>query len=475
MSDYPWSSYGNAEGEPTRMQRRLGRQAAEGVPASTLLDFISNGGPMTFGPGFIEQANILGDVERGAALPAAYDLSFGPLDLGDLDFNSPAQHAVLATALRDYATTNPSGAHYRHRMGRGQSASAISLPLTMWDDSDLGVPVRFVDVRIGGFSIQAQSRQNLKLVVTNAVPGKFDVWGATTQTVGTGVTGTGLPLLRHMWAGNIVPSAFDADIYVKVIDAADGIVKVKMGSAETYDGREVTVDVGGWVYLYGTYDLSTVFPSGTLGDYPVTAADGSIGRRDEQIMLWVGDISGWADDDEFKIVKRLPRWTPSFPVQRLCAETQCRFFLEGGEVAFDNGWTLTMARQTAETRFAPGAGAQPIGSRVTGFQDVTLQVERRLVDNDLMVALQNRTLKPVVIEAIGDALIGATAERYGQLHVLPACRFSGLRYSTPAGGGDPVEQLTFTAGVPASAYSYGGLSFPGAYEIVSNTGIVTLT
>jgi hypothetical protein len=474
MAENTWDKFGNAEGEPTRMLRRLGRQTAAGVPATTLLDFISNGGPMSFGPGVLPQSNILGDVERGPALPSAYNVTFGPLDMGDLDLNSPAQLAILFSVLGKAATANVSGAHYRHRIGRAQTSLSATYPLTMWDESDLGIPVRWVDVRPSGFTLAAASRQNLRLTV-NAVPGKFDVWGPTTQRVGTGVSASGLPILRHMWAGNLVEDAFDSDVHFLVVSASAGTLKAKMSEAETYDGTVITVTPEGWVYVHGTYDLSAAYAAGALGDVPLTSVDGPFGRRDEQLEVYVGSIAEWADNDEFKVEKRLDRWDPNFPVQKLCAETQCRFFLDGGQVFFDNGWTLTVARENAETQFAAGAGAQPTGSRVTGFQNVTLQVERRLVDNDLLVALQNRTLKPVVIEAIGDALIGATATPYGQLHVLPACRFEGLRYSTPAGGGQPVEQVTFTAGVPASAYSYGGLSFAGAYELVANTGVVALT
>lgn len=470
MSEFPFPQ--NAAGEPTNLRRRVGWQYAVGVPArdEAMVDVISNAGPMTYGPGYLEQANILGSVERGAALPAAYNITTGPLDLGDIDPGSPGHLRILAAALNNIFGENVTGAHYRYRLGRAVAAIENSVvapgPLTIWDNSDIGHPSRWIDVLVSGLTIAATSKQNLKLVA-NVVAGKFDLWGETAQTVGTGVGVDGLPKLRHNWAGNWAPEDFDASIFIKVIDAGAGTVKVKMGAAETYDGRTLTVTEGGWIYLYGTYDLSGAFAD--LGDYPVSATDGPLGRRDEQLMLYVGDITDWANDDEFEILQARTVWTPDFAIQRLIAETQCRFYLDGGEVAFDNGWTLTMGRQTAETRFAPGAGAQPIGSRVTGFQTVTVAVDRSLVDNDLATILMNRTPRPVVIEAIGDSLIGATTTPYGMLHVLPACRSEGAVYSVPAGGGDRVEQLTFSAGIPESDYSYGGLNFAGAYEIVVDT------
>lgn len=467
----------SAEGEPTRLRRKVGFQHAVGIPArdAALVDFLSNGGPMSVGPGYIEQANILGSVERGAALPAAYNLTTGPLDLGDLDPGSPGHARFLASFFHFHLSSNPSGAHYRHRLGRGLEneggVAAVPGPLTLVDDSNIGFPMRWIDVLCSGLTLACQSKQNLRLTAA-IVAGKFDLWGATTQVTGAGVTGDGLPILRHTWPGNYaenIDPTFDAAIRVKVISASAGTIRVKMGAAETYSGRTLTVEEGGWIYLYGTYDLSTVYNS--LGAYPLAADDGSIGRRQEQLQLYVGDISGWADDDEFEVAPYRAVWTPDLAVQRLLAETQCRFFLDSGEVAIDNGWTLQLGRQTAETRFAAGAGAQPVGSRVTGFLNATLQVERRLVDNSLLIPLMNLLEKPVVIEALHDAVIGSTTTPYGVTMVAPTARYEGTVYSVPAGGGDPAEQLSFTLGAPAEPYTLNSVDYPGAFEIVLDTDL----
>lgn len=441
----------SALGDPVRMQRRIGWQASAGVPAATFTDFLSNGGPLAPSPTTIERAVIRSGSMRQPAIHSKTDIVGGPLDLGDLDPGNRAFPMFLLSALEKFDTTNPgAGAHFRHRISGAKSSSPTVNLLTLLSDDDLGIPSRWVDVRAAGFTINCQNRSNLRMIVPIA-PGKYDYWGAVSQTAGTGST---LPELRHTWSGNWDPTA-DKDIHIKIIDDSPLQIAMKVGAAATYDGPVLTITAAEWAYL--TY-LAGAVP---LGD------------RAEQIMIRFPSTPTLVALDEFKILNRRARWTPSFGTARVLAETQARFFIGTEEIVLDEGWTLTHACPGVTTDYAPST-RQPIRTSRTGFQDVTLQVGRRLFDLTLQKPLLNRETLSVVCELKNDSLIGATSIPYGMAFVMPSVSLVGPGFSTDAGGQNRIETMVFQCKEAASAFSYAGLSFTADLEAVVDTDLATI-
>lgn len=444
--------YASAEGDPVRMQRKIGWQTALGVPApaGNLIDFMSNGGPVAPSPTQIERAVIRNTTMRQAPIQSKSDVVGGPLDMGDLDVGNGAHLRAILSALGRYATTNPSGAHYRHRISQAGASAPTVNALTLYTDDDTGNPVRWVDVRASGFSLVCQNRANLRLTVPIA-PGKFDMHGAVTQTSGTGST---LPELRHTWSGN-TEETDDTDIYVQVVTASPLTIKVKVGSATTYDGAAISVTPGTWQYL--TY---------LTGNAP-------LGRRDEQIQIYWPTSPTLVDADAFRILNRRARWSPSYGTARVLAEIQARFYLGTDEIVLDGGWTLTVAIPGVETRYAPGT-SQPIGTFRSGFQDVSLQISRRMIDYTLQRALLERQTLSCVLEMKNDTLIGATSAYYGAAIVLPAVTLTGPAHSTDAGGTNRDETFTLMCKEAASAFVYNGLNFTADCEVVVDTDLATI-
>lgn len=448
--------YGVGQGDPVRMQRKFGFQAALGVPAASaaLTDFLSNGGPVAPSPTWLRRAVIKASAMQQAALASKTDVTGGPLDMGDLDLGNRVQLQLILSVLEKYNTATISGAHVRHKMSGAQASAPAVNAGTLWTDDDNGLPTRYVDVRAQGFTLVCQNRGNVRLTVPVA-PGKYDQHGAVSQEVGTGST---LPELRHTWPGNREEDGGDdTDIYVKVTDAAPALkIKVKVGAATTYDGAEIAVTPGVWQYLYYL-----------TGNAP-------LGSRAEQIQVYWPLTPTLADNDEFKILRRRARWTPSYGTPRVMAETQARFYLEGSEeIVIDGGWTLTVAVPGVETLYAPGT-AQPTGTFRSGEQEVTLQIVRRKIDNTLERALLDRAVKAVVLELKNDTLIGATTSYFGADIVLPGCHFSGRGWTTEAGGQNREETFDLMCKEPASAFSWRGSNVTADIEVWADTDIATI-
>ena len=448
--------YGSGQGDPVRMQRKFGFQTALGVPApsANLTDFQSNGGPLAMSPSWIERAVIRGGSMRQSALASKSDVTGGPLDMGDLDLGNRVQLQMILSALEKYNTATVTGAHIRHKISGAQASTPAVNAGTLWTDDDNGMPMRFVDVRAGGFTLVCQNRGNVRLTVPVA-PGKFDAHGAVSQEAGTGST---LPELRHTWSGNREEDGGDdTDIWIKVIDDTPALlIKAKVGAASTYDGANITVTPGTWQYLY----------HGT-GNAP-------LGSRAEQIQIYWPASPTLATDDEFKILRRRARWSPSYGTSRVMAETQARFYLEGNEeIVLDGGWTLTVGIPGVETLYAPST-AQPIGTFRSGFKDVSLQIVRRKIDNTLERALLDRAVKAVVLELKNDTLIGATANYFGMDIILPGCHFSGQGWTTDAGGQNREETFDLMCKEPTSAFSWRGSSVSADIEVWADTDIATI-
>jgi len=163
----------------------------------------------------------------------------------------------------------------------------------------------------------------------------------------------------------------------------------------------------------------------------------------------------------------------ALPVAKLLAEIQARFYLGTDEIVLDGGWTLTCAVPGVETRYAPGT-SQPIGTFRSGFQDVSLQISRRMIDYTLQRALLERQTLSCVLEMVTDTLIGATAQPYGAAVVLPAVTLTGPAHSTDAGGTNRDEAFTLMCKEAASAFVYKGLNFTADCEFVVDTDLATI-
>ena len=441
----------SATGDPVKSQRRIGWQTADGLPATTFVDFLHNGGPVRVAPSVIERAIIRSTPMRQAPIDSKGDVEVGPLNMGDLDVGNQAQLMLLLSVLGKYATTNPSGAHYRHRLSQDK-ANAQTAKLTMQSDSDKGIPLQIVDLLASGFEINATARQNLLLTVP-CVGGKYDFFGAATVT-GTGVVA---PRLRHSWDGHWEPTA-DKDVYVKIIsDTATTVTfQVQIAAAGGYSASQVATK-GVWTYVnYGASDLL-------------------LGTRAEQIQVYfpTGADGTYVDLDVWKILNRRAVWSPSFGTERVLAETQARFYFDDAEFAVDNGVQIAVAVPGVETRYGTG-GTQPTGTFRKGFQDVSVRISRKYVDLTLEKALMTHDSVSLVLEAYSDTLIGATAQRYGATIVLPNLRLTGVPFDVEAGGQNQDEEFTFLAKESIATYTYNGLDYTADIEITVDTDIAAI-
>lgn len=449
-----------ATGDPTRLQRQIGWQTAKGLPASSgMVDVITNGGEFSFVAGTIEQANIIGSGERGAGLDAAYEVGPVTVNLGDVDIASAGQLMVEASVLQRYDTTNPSGAHFRHRLG-ATKGTAVPPGMSWVDDPDTGVRPRFADVLASQFVYDLKSKANASMGAT-LVHGGWDLFGAVTQSTGTGVTDAGLPTFGNTWEGNRVADSVDRIIQVKVISVSPFTVKVKVGASTTFDGLAITAVESKRCFLFGTTADGAHVPIGGFG---------------EQIWMRCDDMSAWEVNDVFTVQKRRARATPSYPPQVLVPETHCRFYVGGDEFYADQGLTLTVARGNAEILTAAAAGPQPIGTLVSGFTSFIFSVSKRLTNLDAYIAAMNRYKTTVILEAKSNALIGATTQNYMRAYVAPQCRYVGVKPFSPGvgAGGPPQESYTLIAEIPDSTLSYRGMDFTGAFESVWDGDIISV-
>lgn len=249
--------WGSGAGDPVRSIRRLGRQSADGVPAATadLDDFYHFGSPIKLGLDVVERAALTSGSVRGAPLNGKVNVAgVGPLNMGDLNANDPAQLKAFLQYFQGYKATQVSGAHYMIRMSddwRTRAGGTQELgKLTIQGEDDKGYAVRIVDAIAGGFSLSIKSRENVKLSFPLAA-GKVDFHGEPT------VTGTGIvaPILRHFWSGNF--DSADKVIYLTIVSqtATTVTVTVRVGTSGSESASQ-TITFNTWTRLYyGNTDL----------------------------------------------------------------------------------------------------------------------------------------------------------------------------------------------------------------------------
>lgn len=114
--------------------------------------------------------------------------------------------------------------------------------------------------------------------------------------------------------------------------------------------------------------------------------------------------------------------TRTYPTTRTVAETQFRFLLNGTPVYCDGGVTITENVPGASARLV-GGGEQAIGTDRFGQHDVTVTINRRLVDLDLQKALMTADTVSLVAEGRNDVIVGTSTYYYGMAAVLPNLTF----------------------------------------------------
>ena len=144
----------------------------------------------------------------------------------------------------------------------------------------------------------------------------------------------------------------------------------------------------------------------------------------------------------------------------------------GTPIYVDHGVTLNVDVPGAVTRYAAG-GEQAIGTDRKGQHDITVSLDRRLVDLDLQKALMTADQVSLVIEGRNDTVVGTSAYYWGTAFVLPKLNVEGQMHDAEEGAQNYNEVMTMRAFVPDSDFSYGGLTDIAAdCEVIIDTDIV---
>lgn len=457
--------FGTGTGDPTRLTRLLAFQSADGIPTedSAMVPFKGYGGALSANPSFIEAQRINQLPMRKRKMSGKLDFSGQSLAMGDLDTANHAQLMLWLSLLQGYTLATADG-HTRWRISQQQAVESggvrVSKKLCYVNDTDKGIPARFVDLMATGAEVALTPRSNAS-VTFDVQNGKMDHWG-TPAVTGTGVV---LPILRHYTTDNWAADATDADAYVKIIsDTATAVTfQFKIASAGTYSGNQVATK-GQWKYVY-TGTSSTV-PHGNRG-------------QQTQVYFPVGSDNSFVDADVWIFPKRrtLTVVDSDYPTPYPISEIQCRFFIDEEEIVVDSGVTLSISVDSPETRYGVG-GEQPGGTDRKGQQTVTVSLDRRLVDLTLQKKLLNRQTASLVIEAIGDVIVGTSTNYFGAIFVMPELTLEGPSHDAEEGATNYNETITLVAGQPDAGVQFSTVAsiaaitdFEAELEIVVDTDL----
>lgn len=450
--------FNSTAGDPASLTRLLAFQSADGIPAtdSTLVPYKSYGGVLSPSPTNIRRQAVLTRPMRELDMRSKVDNAGRSLNLGDIDPSNHGQLAFLLSLFQGYSVSTALG-HSRWRISQQQAVDGTQLlkKLTHINDSDKGIPFRHVDVIARSMELGITPRQNASIKF-GVEAGRFDFWEVPT------VTGTGAvkPILRGTTAGNWDADATDKDVFIQITsDSASQVVfKCKEATAGSYSADQ-TATKGAWTYVY-TGASSTV----------------PLGGRAAQVEIYfpTGADNTFVDADVWEFVKRrtLAVVDSDYPTPRPLAETQFRFLLDGTAIYVDNGVTLSVDVPGAVTRYAAG-GEQAIGTDRKGQHDVTVNINRRLVDLDLQKALMTADQVSLVIEGRNDTIVGTSANYWGAAFVLPYLSVEGTMHDAEEGAQNYDETLTLRAFKPETDFTYDGLTDIGAdFEVIIDTDIV---
>lgn len=450
--------FASTAGDPASLIRMLAFQTAESVPCldAALVPYKSYGGILSPSPTSIRRQSILTRPMRELDMRSKVDNSGRTLHLGDADPSNHAQLAFLLSLLQGYDLATADG-HTRWRISQQQAIDGTQLTkkLTHINDSNKGIPIRHVDVLARSLELSISPRQNAFLKF-GVEAGRFDFWEVPT------ITGTGVvrPILRGTTPGQWDADATDKDVFIKVIsdDATTVTFQAKEATAGSYSSSQVATK-GVWTYVY----------TGASGTVP-------LGGRAAQVEVYfpTGANNSFVDNDVFEFAKRrvLTVVDNDYPTPRPLAETQFRFEINGEAVYVDNGVTLNVDVPGAVTRYAAG-GEQAIGTDRKGQHDVTVSIDRRLVDLELQKALMTADQVSLVIDGRNDTVVGTSAIYWGMWFVLPYLSVEGTMHDADEGATNYNETLTMRAFVPESDFSYGGITdFAADLEVVVDTDLV---
>lgn len=432
----------SATGDPTKLVRMFAWQDAQYVPQddpTVFKPFKGYGGALAPSMTVIERQRINRSAQRSRSMHSKMDYSGQTFNMGDLDPADTAQLGFMLQLMQGYSVATASG-RTRWRLSQDQAVAdtAWDKLITYLNDTDKGLPARFVDVRMKGFSLALQGRANAALNY-EVRAGKMDFWDEPTVTG----TGTVKPILRHFYSGNLVDDATNNDITITIVsDSATAVTfTVKVGAGSASANQIATKGV--WTYLMtGSPAITTLGPRrNQIQIYFPTGADNTFVDAD----VWVFPNRrtaglGVTDPDDY-------------PTSQAIAEVQARFYLGGVEIPVDNGVTLTVDVPGVETRYAVG-GEQPVGTDRKGQATVQVSLDRRLVDLELQTLLLERGESSLVIECVGDSIIaGGSGLPYGVTFVLPLVIPSGEAHDAQEGAQNYNEQLTLIAAQPDSDFT----------------------
>ena len=450
--------FNSTAGDPASLTRMLAFQTTDGVPCldAALVPYKSYGGVLSPSPTNIRRQAILTRPMRELDMRSKVDNAGRTLHLGDADPSNHAQLAFLLSLFQGYDLATADG-HTRWRISQQQAIDGTQLlkKLTHINDSNKGIPIRHTDVIARSLELSISPRQNAFLRF-GVEAGRFDFWEVPT------ITGTGLvrPILRGTTPGNWDLDATDKDVFIKVIsdDATTVTFQAKEATAGSYSSSQVA-NKGEWTYVF-TGASSTV----------------PLGGRAAQVEVYfpTGANNSFVDNDVFEFAKRrtLSVVDGDYPTPRPLAETQFRFEVNGEAICVDNGVTVNVDVPGAVTRYAAG-GEQAIGTDRKGQHDVTVTLDRRLVDLELQKALMTADQVSLVIDGRNDTVVGTSTNYWGMWFVMPYLSVEGTMHDAEEGAQNFNETMTLRAFRPESDFSYGGITDFGAdLEVVFDTDIV---
>ena len=450
--------FNSTAGDPASLTRMLAFQTTDGVPCldAALVPYKSYGGVLSPSPTNIRRQAILTRPMRELDMRSKVDNAGRTLHLGDADPSNHAQLAFLLSLFQGYDLATADG-HTRWRISQQQAIDGTQLlkKLTHINDSNKGIPIRHTDVIARSLELSISPRQNAFLRF-GVEAGRFDFWEVPT------ITGTGLvrPILRGTTPGNWDLDATDKDVFIKVIsdDATTVTFQAKEATAGSYSSSQVA-NKGEWTYVF-TGASSTV----------------PLGGRAAQVEVYfpTGANNSFVDNDVFEFAKRrtLSVVDGDYPTPRPLAETQFRFEVNGEAICVDNGVTVNVDVPGAVTRYAAG-GEQAIGTDRKGQHDVTVTLDRRLVDLELQKALMTADQVSLVIDGRNDTVVGTSVYYWGMWFVLPYLSVEGTMHDAEEGAQNFHETMTLRAFRPESDFSYGGITdFAADLEVVVDTDLV---
>lgn len=457
--------YAGAAGDPASLTRLLAFQTSDGVPCldAALVPYKSYGGALTPMVTSLARQAVLNRPMRERRMRSKVETSGRTLNLGDSDPSNAAQLAFLLSLMQGYALATANG-HTRWRIGQQQAVDGTQIlkKLTHVGDSDKGIPIRHADVIARSLAWGISPRTNASMIF-GVEAGHFDFWGVPT------VTGTGVvpPFLRGTTSsaaasmtGNFDPDATDKDVFIQITSdsATEVVFKAKEATAGSYSADQ-TATKGQWCYVY----------TGASASVPLGGRAGQV-----EVYFPAGSNGDFVDADVWEFTKRrvLAVVDSDYPTPRPLAETQFRFQLNGYNIYVDNGVTLNVDVPGAVTRYAAG-GEQAIGTDRKGQHDVTVTLDRRLVDMDLQKALMTGSEVSLVIDGRNDTVVGTSVNYWGCWAVLPSLSIEGSMHDAEEGATNDNEVMTLYAHKPEADFTYAGITdFGSDLEFVFDTDLI---